>query len=70
LRKIFENNLPSELKIYNEFHALIVKLAKEICQKRNPLCEKCPLKKICRFKRRKDEQGKNENREISGTRKH
>lgn len=55
LRKIFENNLPSDLKIYNEFHALIVKLAKEICQKRNPLCEKCPLKKICRFKRRKDE---------------
>ncbi len=55
LRKIFENNLPSDLRIYNEFHALIVKLAKEICQKRNPLCGECPLKKICRFKRRKDE---------------
>lgn len=70
LRKIFENNLPSELKIYNEFHALIVKLAKEICQKRNPLCEKCPLKKVCQFKRRKDERNRNKNREILGTRKH
>jgi endonuclease-3 related protein len=38
----FEENLPKDTEIYNEFHALIVVLAKDICKKK-PLCDACPL---------------------------
>lgn len=50
IRKFFEKNLPNDLKIYKEFHALIVRLGKEFCRK-NPQCERCPLKEICRYKK-------------------
>jgi len=33
VRELFENNLPRDVKIYQEFHALIVKHAKECCKK-------------------------------------
>ena len=36
--------LDSDVKLFNEFHALLVKLAKVYCLKRRPLCESCPLK--------------------------
>lgn len=38
-------------KVYNELHALIVLLAKKYCHK-NPECIKCPLKKLCSYKRK------------------
>jgi endonuclease-3 related protein len=44
----FENNLQKDTKIYNEFHALIVALAKDICRKK-PLCNMCPLENDCIF---------------------
>jgi hypothetical protein len=37
------------VKLYNEFHALIVRLAKEICVNHNPKCEICPVRDICKF---------------------
>jgi len=40
-------NLPRSVKIYNEFHALIVRLAKERCRKK-PDCRLCPLAKGCK----------------------
>lgn len=48
LREIFENSIERDFKIYNEFHALIVKVAKNLCLKNLPICIDCPLKKICR----------------------
>lgn len=39
----FMSNLPKNLKLYNEYHALIVKIGKEFCKK-NPKCRICPLK--------------------------
>ena len=42
IKQLFEDNLPKDTKIYNEFHALIVVLAKDICKKK-PICGKCPL---------------------------
>ena len=33
VREFFENNLPKDVQIYQEFHALIVKHAKECCKK-------------------------------------
>ncbi len=45
VQAVFRANLPSDVKIFNEFHALIVRLAKEHCKK-TPVCEGCPLKGI------------------------
>lgn len=46
LRVEVEKELPSDLKLYNEFHALLVEHAKVHC-KSNPICECCPLNTIC-----------------------
>ncbi|MEO0114240.1 MAG: endonuclease III domain-containing protein [candidate division WOR-3 bacterium] len=42
IQKFFTANLPKDVKIYNEYHALIIRLAKEHCKK-VPNCEQCPL---------------------------
>ena len=42
IKQFFEKKLPKDTKIYNEFHALIVVLAKDVCKKK-PLCEACPF---------------------------
>lgn len=43
-RKFFESELPRSAKIFAEYHALIVRHAKEYCRKRNPACKAgCPL---------------------------
>lgn len=47
-----ESSHSSVASIYNDYHALLVALGKNFCRK-NPLCEKCPLKKSCNFYRRK-----------------
>ena len=43
LRRRFEEALPAEVDLYNEFHALIVRLAKERCRSGIPDCRGCPL---------------------------
>ncbi len=45
VRELFTKNLPSDRKIFNEYHALIVRLAKGCC-KTKPQCGKCPLSGI------------------------
>ena len=47
VKDYFEKNLPKSTEIYNNFHALIVINGKEHCRKRNPICESCPLGKVC-----------------------
>lgn len=42
IRKLFERNLPRSVKLYNEYHALLVRLAKTHCRTR-ALCNGCPL---------------------------
>ena len=49
VRQIFMQALPEDVALYNEYHALIVQLAKTCCRKRKPLCNKCPICKLCRF---------------------
>ena len=46
LRLKIEENVPRDLYIYNEFHALIVEHAKNHCKK-VPNCEGCPLDAKC-----------------------
>lgn len=45
LQYLFEQHLPRRSKLFNEYHALIVRLAKEFCRKK-PLCDLCPLRKL------------------------
>ncbi len=46
LRAWFEDGLPREVPLFNEYHALIVRHAKEHCRKR-PRCAGCPLASRC-----------------------
>lgn len=44
VQKIFMQNLKKDVKLFNEYHALLVRLGKEFCLKGKPKCESCPLK--------------------------
>jgi endonuclease III related protein len=46
IRAIFEQNLPADSSLYNEYHALIVRTGKHFCQKRQPDCEHCSLRRF------------------------
>ena len=46
VRDLFMDNLPHEVPLLNEFHALWVRVGKEFCKKGRPRCEECPLKGI------------------------
>ncbi|HIC92698.1 MAG TPA: endonuclease III domain-containing protein [Anaerolineae bacterium] len=43
LRAYFEERLPRDVELYQEFHALIVELGKNYCRKNDPRCSECPL---------------------------
>lgn len=45
-RRFFMDNLPSSAQLYNEYHALIVRLGKEICIPQNPKCSLCPVRHL------------------------
>ena len=45
-RTLFMDNLPADTGLFNEYHALLVCLGKEVCRKR-PLCQQCCLNTIC-----------------------
>ncbi len=47
LQEIFHNNLPKKARMFNEYHALIVELAKQRCSKK-PNCKKCPISAYCK----------------------
>jgi endonuclease-3 related protein len=38
----FESSLPDDAALFNEYHALLVRLGKDFCRK-TPQCEECPL---------------------------
>ena len=44
IKRYFESHLPRSVKIYNEFHALLVELGKRACKK-VPECGSCQLKR-------------------------
>lgn len=46
IQRLFMDALPREAALYNDYHAQIVLLAKDVCRKR-PLCERCPLAETC-----------------------
>lgn len=47
-QSFFRDNLPADVRLFNEYHALLVQLAKDVCRK-HPLCPRCCLNSLCRF---------------------
>lgn len=47
LRSGFMNNLPADVQLFNEYHALIVRLCKDYCTRQRPRCAPCPLRPGC-----------------------
>ena len=43
---LFHRNLPEDVSLYNEYHALLDRHAKETCKK-EPLCQGCCLLELC-----------------------
>jgi len=43
IQRLFTLNLKQDVRLFNEYHALIVALAKKYCLKSNPRCAVCPL---------------------------
>jgi endonuclease-3 related protein len=49
VQRFFDEAIPQKAPMYNEFHALIVNLAKDFCRKRDPRCESCPVREECQY---------------------
>ncbi|MHC4616881.1 MAG: endonuclease III domain-containing protein [Planctomycetota bacterium] len=45
LRELFQSNLPQDVELFNEYHALLVRVGKEFCKPR-ARCADCPLEKL------------------------
>lgn len=44
MQELFMDSLAKDVQTYNEYHALLVRVAKEKCKKSSPDCEECPLR--------------------------
>src|SRR3972149_10395859 len=42
IQELFMGNLPKDTQLYNEYHALIVMVGKELCRE-TPRCNSCPI---------------------------
>jgi endonuclease-3 related protein len=42
-QELFHSSLKSDVQLFNEYHALFVRVGKTFCKRNDPLCEKCPL---------------------------
>jgi endonuclease-3 related protein len=47
VQSLFTKNLPPNVEVFNEYHALIVKHCKLTCSKRTPECKNCTLAELC-----------------------
>ena len=45
IQEVFESNLPNDVELFNEYHALLVRLGKDFCRPA-PRCEICPLNQL------------------------
>ncbi|NLH16766.1 MAG: endonuclease III domain-containing protein [Phycisphaerae bacterium] len=45
VREMMESGIPRDTALYNEYHALLVRLGKEFCKPR-PRCQGCPLEDL------------------------
>jgi endonuclease-3 related protein len=47
MQEVFEKALPRDEKLFNEYHALLVALGKDVCRPRGPRCGGCPVSRQC-----------------------
>lgn len=43
VQDLFARSLPADAALFNEYHALLVRLGKDFCRTRQPRCDACPL---------------------------
>ena len=55
IQDYFMYSLPEDVKLFNEYHALIVRLGKEYCKKTKPKCSECPLGELDGFTYKQDD---------------
>ncbi len=48
LQRFFEDSLPADTRMFAEYHALFVALAKDVCRK-SPDCPRCVLNQVCDY---------------------
>ena len=46
IKDYFESTLPADAPLYNEYHALLVRVGKDYCKRSGPRCEECPLAEL------------------------
>jgi endonuclease III related protein len=46
----FESALPADAALYNEYHALLVRVGKDFCKRTAPKCENCPLAEMLPYR--------------------
>ena len=46
IQDYIQGELPQEVPLYNEYHALLVRVGKDFCRKTNPKCAECPLREM------------------------
>jgi len=46
VQELFMKNLPKDVVLFNEYHALIVELGKNLCKSNKPLCNVCPIEGV------------------------
>ena len=49
LRALFMDNLPHDVSLFNEYHALIVRHGARVCHKKTPNCQECRLQASCAY---------------------
>ena len=49
LRALFMDNLPHDVDLFNEYHALIVRHGAGVCHKKAPSCQECRLRTSCTY---------------------
>ena len=47
VRALFHKALPTDVQLFNEYHALFVAHGKDVCRSRKPLCSDCVLVEDC-----------------------
>lgn len=46
IQDYIQSSLPEDVRLYNEYHALLVYAGKHFCNKSKPKCHECPLRKM------------------------
>jgi endonuclease-3 related protein len=46
IQELFMDNLSCDTQLYNEYHALLVRVGNVYCKKKNPDCAACPLQGV------------------------